>query len=87
MNNILNWAADKAATKLGISKEDARLIYKSYWKFIREKITEKDISNADKDFNPVNVNLPYIGKLYTGYDNILRYNKKIKYYNVKVKKD
>ena len=92
MSSILDWATKQAARELGISPSLSSLIYRSYWKFIKESISslplelmnEKDFENTTTNFN-----IPYIGKLYTSYDKIQKNRKKIKYLenNVKVKRD
>lgn len=82
MKSTLNWAIEQTARKLGLKKEDASLIYKSYWKFIKEKIHELELEDmSEKDFQkiPTNFNIPYIGKLYTNYEKIQKYNRKVKY--------
>lgn len=90
MNSILDWATGQAARELGINPALAFLVYKSYWKFVRETIASLDLENmSEEDFSKVatNFNIPYIGKLYTGYDKIEKYRRKIKYLenHVKVK--
>ena len=92
MNSILNWATEQVARELGISSTLAHLIYKSYWKFVRDSIKDIDIDNmAKEDFSSITTNftIPYIGKLYTSFDKVEKYRKKVKYLeeNVKAKKD
>jgi len=72
----------KASQKLGIDVKIIELIYKSYWKFIKEKIHELNFENiSEEEFQELttNFNIPYIGKLYTNYDKIEKYKRKIKY--------
>lgn len=92
MNSILNWATEQVARELGISPTLAHLIYKSYWKFVRDSIKDIDIDNmAKEDFSSITTNftIPYIGKLYTSFDKVEKYRKKVKYLeeNVKAKKN
>jgi hypothetical protein len=67
-------------------------VYRSYWKFIKETISEQPyLENVtEEEFNSIttNFNIPYIGKLYTSYNKIQKYNKKLNYYkDVRNKKD
>lgn len=91
MSSILDWATGQAAKELNISPALSQLIYKSYWKFIRSSISNLELDNiTEEDFKKLttNFNIPYIGKLYTSYDKIQKYNRRIKYLeNVKVKRD
>lgn len=92
MNSILDWAIGQAARELGIKPALASLVYKSYWKFIRETIASFDLENlSEEDFaeTTTNFNIPYIGKMYTGYDKVEKYRRKIKYLenHVKVKRN
>ena len=91
MSNILDWATGQVAKELNISPALSQLIYKSYWKFIRSSISDLELDNiTEEDFKKLttNFNIPYIGKLYTSYDKIQKYNRRIKYLeNVKVKRD
>lgn len=91
MNSVLNSALTKVSRQLGVDKHLVTLVYKSYWKFIREYISELDFSDiTEEEFNAIttNFNIPYIGKLYTNYDKIQKYNRKINYFqNVKAKKN
>lgn len=91
MSSILDWATGQIAKELNISPALSQLIYKSYWKFIRSSISDLELDNiTEGDFKKLttNFNIPYIGKLYTSYDKIQKYNRRIKYLeNVKVKRD
>lgn len=91
MSSILDWATGQIAKELNISPALSQLIYKSYWKFIRSSISDLELDNiTEEDFKKptTNFNIPYIGKLYTSYDKIQKYNRRIKYLeNVKVKRD
>lgn len=80
------------ARKLGIDPKIVSLIYKSYWKFIKDTIHDLDIENmSEEDFKNIttNFNIPYIGKLYTNYEKLQKYNRKIKFLenNVEVKRN
>lgn len=65
------------------------MVYKSYWKFVREHIESLSVSHLTKEeleTVTTNFNLPYFGKLYVDYDKILKYRKQLNYYeNVKHK--
>ena len=46
------------------------------------------MSEDEFDHTNTNFNIPYIGKLYTDYDKIKKYNNQLNYYrNVKAKKN
>lgn len=89
MNNTLNSVITQAARKLGVDPAYAKMVYKSYWKFIRESISELDLDNVSPDDFPTlitNFNIPYIGKLHTNYEKIEKYKRKLKFLeNVKAK--
>lgn len=83
MKTTLNWGTEQIARKIGIKKDLVELIYKSYWKFIKDTIHEIDLEKmSEEDFkeNTTNFNIPYIGKLYTNYEKIQKYNRKVKYF-------
>ena len=92
MNSTLNWAVDKTSRELGVDRKLALLIYKSYWKFIRETISDLPLdSMSQEDFRntTTNFSIPHIGKLYTSKENIEKIKRKQKYIktHVKVKRD
>lgn len=83
MNHLLNWTLEQTAKDLQVDFKVVASVYKSYWRFIKEKIAEKEfLQMTEEDFSlvPTNFNIPFIGKLYTDYDKIQKYNRKLKYY-------
>lgn len=73
---------------MSIKPELALLIYKSYWKFIKDTIHGLDLENmSEEDFKDTatNFNIPRIGKLHTSYEKVQKYNRKIKYLNQNAK--
>lgn len=77
--------------ELSVDHKLVEAVYKSYWKFIKEKagsLQLTEMSEEDLDFEDTNFNIPYIGKLYVGYNKIRKYHNQLNYYqNVKAKKD
>lgn len=76
---------------MGISPKLVLLIYKSYWKFIKDSIHGLELEEmTEKDFGktPTNFNITYIGKLYTNIEKVQKYKRKLKYLeeNDKIKK-
>jgi hypothetical protein len=66
MNSLLNSIVSKVAADLQLDKKFVLDVYKSYFKFIRFKLSEGiDLSNSTtfKETAP-NFNIPYLGKLY-----------------------
>lgn len=85
-------AAGQTARKLGISPEYALLIYRSYWRFIRDTIESLPIEDSSPDGISslrTNFNIPYIGKLYTDKDKVQKVINRQNYIkrHVKVKGD
>lgn len=81
---MLNSIIGQVARKLSIPTELAVLIYRSYWGFIKDRISNtplQDMSEEDFESTAVNYNIPYIGKLHTNYEKIQKYNRKLNYYN------
>lgn len=92
MRTVLNSVIEQAARELSIEPQLAELIYRSYWKFIKDTIQSIPIEEmSENDFENVatNFNIPYIGKLYTGYEKTQKYKRKINYLEeyVKVKRN
>lgn len=72
--------------QLGIPVKEVELIYRSYWKFIKEHLAGLDISKMDEeDFKSITTNfsMPYIGKLYTNHDKVLSIKRKFKHVRAK----
>lgn len=91
MNNTLNLALRKAARNLNIDNRIVEQVYKSYWNFIRNHISNlplRELTKEEFDSTVSNFNLPSIGKLYADYNKIERYRRQLKFYqDVKVKKN
>ena len=91
MNNTLNLALRKAARNLNIDNRIVEQVYKSYWNFIRNYISNlplRELTKEEFDSTVSNFNLPSIGKLYADYNKIERYRRQLKFYqDVKVKKN
>lgn len=68
MTNIFKLVAEE----LGLSKEAVENAYKSYWRFIREKITslplKKQLDYNDYTKMRTSFNLPSLGKLGCSYE-------------------
>jgi hypothetical protein len=69
------------AIELDISPELVRRVYKSYWRFIKDKVQSLPLQEnlTKQEFEALNTSfsIPYIGKLYCDYDKLVR--KKEKY--------
>lgn len=82
-NSVLNSALKKASKKLNVNQKTVELVYRSYWKFVKEHVSSmilKDMSQEEFDAVVTNFNIPYIGKLYVVYDRIEKYKQKQKFY-------
>lgn len=85
-----NLAMVQIARRLSISPSLVELVYSSYWKYIKTVISSLNLEEMDEeDFKRVstNFNIPYIGKLFTSYEKVQKYKRKVKYLeeNAKVK--
>lgn len=73
----------EVSNKANLPYEVVDLVYKSYWKFIKEKIQElplkEDISEEKFLTLKTNFNIPSLGKLNCTYDKFLRIKKKLEY--------
>lgn len=91
MNSILDLAYRKTARYFSLDPKFVEDVYKSYWKFIRETVSSKpikEISEEEFDSSNMNINLPYLGKLYADKNKLHNYKKQLNYYqNVKIKKN
>ena len=91
MNSILDLAYRKTARYFSVDPKLVENVYKSYWKFIRETVSSKsikEISEEEFDSSNMNINLPYLGKLYADKNQLHKYKKQLNYYrNVKIKED
>lgn len=90
MNNTLNLALRKVARNLSVDQKLVEQVYKSYWCFIKEHITNlplRELSQDEYDSTVSNVNLPYLGKLYVDYNKLRKYQegRKRLYQDVEVK--
>lgn len=91
MNSTLNLALRQTARYFSISSKLVEEIYRSYWKFIKETVSSKslkEISDEEFDSSNLNINLPYLGKLYADKEKLNKYRRQLNYYrNVKIKED
>lgn len=91
MNSALNSALRQASRELSVDLKLVEAVYKSYWKFIKEHISELSLTDiSQEEFSSVttNFNIPYIGKLYTDYEKIEKYKRNLKFYqDVRAKKN
>ena len=82
MNSTLNLAITKVARRLGVDRKLVESVYKSYWNFIKETVSNVSLIDMSKEeFNSVdiNFNLPLLGKLFVEYDKIERHRRHLKY--------
>lgn len=91
MNSTLNLALRQTARYFSVSPKLVEDIYKSYWKFIKETVSSKslkEISDEEFDSSNLNINLPYLGKLYADKEKLNKYRRQLKYYqDVKIKEN
>lgn len=91
MNSTLDSAFRKTARCFNISPQLVETIYSSYWKFIRDVVSQKPLKEIDGeefDSSTMNVNIPYLGKLYADKDKFNRYKRQLKFYrDVKCKEN
>lgn len=90
-NNVLNLALRQVSRKLSVDIRVVENVYRSYWMFVKDYITHLPLKTmSEEEFNSTvtNFNLPYIGKLYTNYDKVIKYKNQLKFYqDVKAKKN
>ena len=90
-NSVLNSALKQASRKLNVDQKMVELIYRSYWKFIKEHVSSmvlRDMTQEEFDSVVTNFNIPYLGKLYVVYDRIENFKRKQKFYeDVKAEND
>ena len=82
MNNTLNLAIKRVSRKLSVDQKLVEAVYKSYWNFMRSQtstVNLKDISEEEFNSSDINFNLPFLGKLYVGYDKIIKYRRRLKH--------
>lgn len=76
---------EEVSKKTGISEEVVSLAYKTFWKFIRETITELPLKEnlTEEEFNGLKTcfNIPSLGKLVCTYDRYVGMKKRFKYLN------
>lgn len=88
-NSVLNLALKQASRKLSVDQKLVELVYRSYWKFIKEHISNlnlREMTKEEFDSTDTNFNIPYIGKLYVEYYRIEMYQNNIRRLeNVKAK--
>jgi len=80
-NSVLNSALKQASRELGVDYKMVELVYRSYWKFIKEHVSSivlRDMTKEEFDSVITNFNIPYLGKLYVVYDRIENFKRKQK---------
>lgn len=82
--SVLDSALKQASRELCVNYRTVEEIYRSYWKFIHDTISDlplrtEELDNIDS--LTTNFNIPFIGKLYTNKDRILKYKNQLNYYN------
>ena len=91
MNNTLSSALRKVSRNLSVDRSLVESVYKSYWRFIKETISENRLSEmTEEEFDSlsINFNIPRLGKLFVEYEKIEKYRRHIKYLqNVKDKEN
>lgn len=76
---------EKVSQETGIPEEVVSLAYRTFWKFIRETITELPLKEnlTEEEFNELRtcLNVPSLGKLVCTYERYLGMKKRFKYLN------
>jgi hypothetical protein len=73
-------ALKQAARELSVPQELVEQIYKSYWRFIKETISNlplKCATDEERKSLTTNFNIPYIGKLYVDDNRINSYKQRL----------
>ena len=74
---------DYVANKLELPQEVVKEAYESYWKFIRQIISELPLKDelSEEEFNRLrtNFNIPSLGKLSCTYDRVKGVKERYKY--------
>lgn len=90
-NSVLNLALKQASRKLSVDQKLVELVYRSYWKFIKERISNlnlREMTKEEFDSTDTNFNIPFIGKLYVEYYRIEKYqNHKKKLENAEIEEN
>lgn len=91
MNSTLDSAFRKTARCFSISPKQVEEIYSSYWKFIKDVVSResfKEMTEEEFDASNLNVNIPYLGKLYADKEKLNKYKRQLKFYrDVKCKEN
>lgn len=91
MSSTLDSAYRKTAMSFNVDPKLVETVYVSYWKFIKEIVSAKgfkEITDEEFDSSTLNVNIPYLGKLYADKEKLERYRRQLNYYrHVKIKED
>ena len=91
MDSTLNSTLAQVSLKLSVDRELVEAIYDSYWAYFREQVSKEyypyiPLDERKKAF--VNINLPYIGKLFVSENKLYKYDRQNYYYkNAKLKKN
>lgn len=74
---------EQLSKELNLPSEAVDKAYKSFWRFIRDKIQELPLKEAinEDEFSllKTNFNIPSLGKLTCTYDRMVRVKKRFKY--------
>ena len=80
---MLNQIYKEVAEELQLPKEVVKKAYISYWKFVKETISELPLKEnlTEDEFNSLktNFNIPSLGKLNCTYDRFLGIKERLKY--------
>ena len=73
----------EVSKKLGIPEDVVDAAYKSFYEFVKEKITELPLKDnlSEEDFSKLrpNFNIPSLGKLHCTYERYENVKKRLKY--------
>lgn len=76
---------EELSEELNVPEEVVDVAYKSFFEFIKEKITSLPLKDelSEEDFNKLrtNFNLPSLGKLHCTYERYTKMKKRIEYIN------
>lgn len=82
---------EQVSRELNIPKEVVKFAYNSYWKFIRETISnlplKKNITKEEFNKLQLNINVPSLGKFYCDYNRFKYIKNNIKNESIKTKKN
>lgn len=75
----------EVSEKLNIPEDVVDAAYKSFYEFVKEKITELPLKDdlSEEEFSKLktNFNIPSLGKLHCTYERYLKVKERLKYFN------